>query len=98
MGRHPGRESKPGRGNIASGTKKGDVYGDMYVLLRDANGVPILKQLADGTWVVQPVDKDGNVLPLDAEGNLINPRIGHRGRTGAAQCRPFAADRAERAV
>ncbi len=71
----PGRESKPGRGNTASGTKKGDVYGDMYVLLRDANGVPILKQLADGTWVVQPVDKDGNVLPLDAEGNLINPEL-----------------------
>ncbi len=70
-----GRDSKPGRGNVASGTKKGDVYGDMYVLLRDANGVPILKQLADGTWVVQPVDKDGNVLPLDVEGNLINPDL-----------------------
>ena len=67
-----GKEGKPGRGNTASGTKKGDVYGDMYVILRDANGVPILKQLADGTWVVQPVDKDGNVLPLDAEGNLID--------------------------
>jgi len=71
----PGRENKPGRGNVASGTKKGDVYGDMYVLLRDENGVPILKQLPDGTWVVQPVDKDGNVLPLDAEGNLINPEL-----------------------
>ncbi len=70
-----GRDGKPGRGNVASGTKKGDVYGDMYVLLRDANGVPILKQLADGTWVVQPVDKDGNVLPLDVEGNLINPEL-----------------------
>lgn len=70
-----GKDGKPGRGNTASGTKKGDVYGDMYVVLRDANGVPILKQLADGTWVVQPVDKDGNVLPLDAEGNLINPEL-----------------------
>lgn len=70
-----GRDGKPGRGNTASGTKKGDVYGDMYVLLRDANGVPILKQLADGTWVVQPVDKDGNVLPLDAEGNLIDATL-----------------------
>ena len=71
----PGKEGKPGRGNVASGTKKGDIYGDMYDLLRDANGVPILKQLADGTWIVQPVDKDGNVLPLDAEGNLINPDL-----------------------
>ncbi len=47
----------------------------MYVLLRDANGVPILKQLADGTWVVQPIDKDGNLVPLDAEGNVINPDL-----------------------
>ena len=71
-----GREGKPGRGNTASGTKKGDVYGDMYVLLRDANGVPILKELADGTWVVQPVAKDGvTPLPLDAEGNLIDPTL-----------------------
>ena len=70
-----GKEGKPGRGNVASGTKKGDIFGDMYVVLRDANGVPILKQLEDGNWVVQPVDKDGNVLPLDAEGNLINPEL-----------------------
>lgn len=70
-----GREGKPGRGNTASGTKKGDLYGDMYVLLRDANGVPILKQLADGTWVVQPVDKNGNVLPLDADGKVIDPTL-----------------------
>jgi hypothetical protein len=59
-------------GNIASGTKKGDVYGDMYVLLRDANGVPILKEVAPGVWVVQPVDANGVPLPLDAEGNLID--------------------------
>lgn len=71
----PGRESKPGRGNVDSGTKKGDIYGDMYVLLRDDNGVPIMIQLADGTWVVQPVDAAGNPLPLDAEGNLINPEL-----------------------
>ena len=67
-----GRDGKPGRGNVASGTKKGDLYGDMYVILRDANGVPILIQLADGTWVVQPVDAAGNPLPLDAEGNLVD--------------------------
>ena len=71
----PGKEGKPGRGNVASGTKKGDIFGDMYVLLRDENGVPILKQLQDGTWVVQPVDAEGNPLPLDAEGNLINPEL-----------------------
>jgi hypothetical protein len=71
----PGRDGKPGRGNVASGTKRGDLFGDMYVLLRDANGVPIMIQLVDGTWVVQPVDAAGNPLPLDAEGGLINPEL-----------------------
>lgn len=50
-------------GNTASGTKKGDIYGDMYVLLRDENGVPILK---DG--FVQPLGADGQPLAVDAEG------------------------------
>ena len=75
----PGREGKPGRGNTASGTKKGDIFGDMYVLLRDENGVPILKEitLADGSkiYVVQPLDASGVPLPLDAEGNVINPEL-----------------------
>jgi len=74
-----GRDGKPGRGNTASGTKRGDIFGDMYVLLRDANGVPILKEitLADGTkiWVVQPVDASGAVLALDAEGKLIDASL-----------------------
>ena len=47
----------------------------MYVILRDENGVPILTQLADGTWVVQPIDANGNTLPLDAEGNLIDSSL-----------------------
>lgn len=66
-----GREGKPGRGNTESGTKRGDTFGDMYVLLRDANGVPILN--ANG--FVQPVDAAGNVIPQDAEGNLLNPEL-----------------------
>lgn len=70
-----GREGKPGRGNEASGTKRGDLFGDMYVLLRDENGVPILKQLPDGTWVVQPVDASGKPLPLDDTGAVINPEL-----------------------
>ena len=38
-----GNEGKPGRGTeVVSGTMKGTLYGDMYVLLRDENGVPIL--------------------------------------------------------
>lgn len=67
----PGRDGKPGRGNTASGTKRGDIFGDMYVLLRDANGVPILN--ANG--FVQPIDASGNVIPQDAEGNLLNPEL-----------------------
>ena len=70
-----GKEGKPGRGNTETGVKKGDLYGDLYVILRDANGVPIYKTLADGTLVVQPVDKDGNVLPLDATGALIDATL-----------------------
>ncbi len=70
-----GKEGKPGRGNTETGVKKGDLYGDLYVILRDANGLPIYKTLADGTLVVQPVDKDGNVLPLDATGALIDATL-----------------------
>ena len=71
----PGKEGKPGRGNTETGVKKGDLYGDLYVILRDENGVPIYLTLADGTQVVQPVGADGKPLPLDAEGALIDPTL-----------------------
>ena len=73
-----GAGGKPG----TAGTKKGDLYGDMVVILRDANGVPITN--ADG--LVQPIayvyDASGNLvpylvdgklvtIPYDAEGNLV---------------------------
>jgi len=64
---NPGNGNKGGNGNPNSGTKKGDTYGDMYVILRDDNGVPIL---IDG--YVRPVDANGDILPLDEEGNLID--------------------------
>lgn len=67
-----GGKSGGGGKPIGAGIKKGDLYGDMYVLLRDANGVPILT--ADG--LVQVIayvyDSSGNLVPLkDASGNLI---------------------------
>jgi hypothetical protein len=71
----PGRDGKPGRGNATPGTKRGTLFGDMYVILRDENGVPILTQLADGTWVVQPIDSSGNIIPLDAEGAPIDESL-----------------------
>ena len=51
-----------------SGTKKGDLFGDMVLILRDENGVPILK---DG--YVQPIDKDGNPIELNSEGEPVDP-------------------------
>ena len=51
--------------------KRGDLFGDMYVILRDPNGVPILN--ADG--FVQPIDADGNPIPLDEEGAPIDPDL-----------------------
>ncbi len=70
-----GKEGKPGRGDqVVSGTKKGTLYGDMYVLLRDENGVPITITI-DGVEYVQPIDADGNPIPLDAEGAPINPEL-----------------------
>lgn len=55
-----------------AGTKKGDLFGDMVVLLRDANGVPILN--ADG--LVQVIafiyDSNGNLIPLtNPDGSLV---------------------------
>jgi hypothetical protein len=63
-----GAGGKPG----GAGTKKGDLFGDMVMLLRDANGVPILT--ADG--LVQVIayvyDATGALVPLkDAAGNLV---------------------------
>lgn len=56
---------------FGAGTKKGDLYGDMYVLLRDPNGVPIL---VDGKEQVIAFiyDASGALVPLkDASGNLV---------------------------
>jgi hypothetical protein len=58
-----------------AGTKKGDLYGDLYVILRDEDGVPVLKQLPDGTWVVQPIDANGNIIPLSDEGEALDPTL-----------------------
>ena len=66
-----GGKSGGGGKPAGAGTKKGDLFGDMVVLLRDANGVPVL---VDG--LVQVIayvyDASGNLVPLkDASGNLV---------------------------
>ena len=67
-----GRDNKPGRPNAEPGVSKGSIYGDMYVLLRDENGVPILDE--NGYVQVQYLDADGNLqccIPRSAEGDLL---------------------------
>lgn len=54
-----------------AGSMRGDLYGDMYVILRDENGVPILSP----EGFVQPIDADGNPIPLDEEGAPIDPSL-----------------------
>lgn len=49
-----------------AGSKKGDLYGDLYVILRDENGAPIL----DENGNVQPILADGTVVQLTPEGDL----------------------------
>lgn len=61
------RGEKPG----TAGAARGDIYGDMYVILRDDNGVPIL----NSAGFVQPIDANGNLIPLDAEGAPIDPSL-----------------------
>jgi hypothetical protein len=54
-----------------AGSKRGDLFGDMYVILRDDNGVPILS----AAGFVQPIDAEGNLIPLDEEGAPIDPTL-----------------------
>jgi hypothetical protein len=66
-----GGKNDRGEKPSTAGSARGDLYGDMYVILRDDNGVPILNE--DG--FVQPVDADGNPIPLDEEGAPIDPSL-----------------------
>jgi hypothetical protein len=80
-------EPKPGGGIKGGDTKKGTLFGDLYVILRDDNGVPILVKWVDGAqvvypgtgstegWYVQPLDADGNPIPLDEEGHAIDENL-----------------------
>ena len=66
---------------FGAGTKKGDLFGDMYILLRDENGEPILIDgleqviafVYDSTGALVPlVGTDGKlvVIPYTADGDL----------------------------
>lgn len=82
----PGKAGKPGEGKGSGGgaTKKGGDYGDLWVILRNDDGVPVLVKWVDGAmviypgtgdtegWFVQPLDAAGNPIPLDAEGRPVD--------------------------
>ncbi len=66
------KDQTPGGGNKGGDSMKGDLYGDLYVILRDVYGVPILT----GADYVQPIaftmDAAGNLVPvLDANGDYV---------------------------
>ncbi|QGY46176.1 hypothetical protein GM418_21660 [Maribellus comscasis] len=67
------------KGNDDSGTTRGGDYGDLYVLLRDADGVPIMTtvdvdlngEIGDDEYFVQPIDAiTGTVIELDQYGEV----------------------------
>jgi hypothetical protein len=64
-----------------AGTRQGDIYGDLWVIVRDENGVPILYVWEDGQPVQspdgfpQPIAADGSLIPLDAEGKPIDESL-----------------------
>ena len=53
-----------------AGVMKGDMYGDLYIILRDADGVPILKEI-NGEYYVQPIAFDENGIVVDENGEPV---------------------------
>lgn len=67
-----GGKSGGGGKPTTAGIKKGDLFGDMVAVLRDANGVPILTSGGLVQVVAYVYDAAGNLVPLkDASGNLV---------------------------
>lgn len=67
-----GGKSGGGGKPAGAGTKKGDLFGDMVVVLRDANGVPILTSSGLVQVIAYVYDASGNLVPMkDASGNPV---------------------------
>lgn len=57
---------------FGAGTKKGDLFGDMYILLRDVNGVPLTDANGEELVVAFYYDSTGSLVPVtDADGKLV---------------------------
>lgn len=69
-GQAGGPPDKGGKPSTA-GSKRGDLFGDLWVILRDEDGVPILTP----EGFVQPLDSNGALIPLDEEGAPIDPTL-----------------------
>jgi len=68
----PGRDNKPGSGNEEPGIGMGDLYGDLYIIVRDENGAPILYEWVweNGVPVSYFVSATGYVQPIAVTGSL----------------------------
>jgi hypothetical protein len=63
----PGGPTGGGGKPASAGSKRGDLFGDLWVILRDDQGTPILSD----EGFVQPIDENGDLIPLDEEGMPI---------------------------
>ena len=70
-GQAGGKDGAGGGQPPNAGSTKGDIFGDLWVILRDANGVPILTD----EGYVQPLDADGNPIALDEEGHPVDEAL-----------------------
>ncbi len=87
-----GKDGAGGGAPPTAGSKKGDLFGDLWVILRDDNGVPILT--AEG-WV-QPLDAEGNLVALDEEGHPVDESLTMEvelGRLNVGRAPPHVLDR-----
>lgn len=71
QGGNPGNHGHPGGGG---GSQAGE-YGDLFELLRNDEGIPILTMVTpegEEKWVVQPLSTDGGLADLNDEGEVID--------------------------
>ena len=73
-----------GRGSPPDAGGGGDLFGDMYIILRDDQGVPILSP----EGFTQPIAADGSLIPLDEDGHVLDDSLVQEveiGRTNVAR-------------